>query len=186
MPMQHLIRSLTPADAPAYRALMLDAYTRHPDAFTSSAAERAALPLAWWEARLSDDPAALERVLGAFQAAPSGAALAGVAGLTFEAREKTRHKATLFGMVVPEPLRRAGIGRALVEAVLAEARLRPGVRLVQLTVTEGNRAAQGLYERCGFVAFGTEPLAVAVGDGYVAKVHLWRDLQTRTGRALPD
>ena len=26
---------------------------------------------------------------------------------------------------------------------------------------------------CGFVRFGVEPLAVAGGSGYVAKVHMW-------------
>ena len=169
-----------PGDAPAYRALMLEAYARHPDAFTSSVAERTALPLAWWEARLADGPDTAERVLGAFVAVEPAegvaAALAGVAGLAFETREKVRHKATLFGMFVPERFRHAGIGRTLVDAVLAEARVRPGVRRVLLTVTEGNRAAQALYERGGFVAFGVEPRAVAVGNGFAAKVHMGCDL----------
>jgi hypothetical protein len=61
------IRRLTPTDAPAYRALMLDAYERHPDAFTSSVAERSALPLAWWESRLKLAPLALDVVFGAFR-----------------------------------------------------------------------------------------------------------------------
>ena len=41
-----------------YRALMLEGYERHPDAFTSSAAERAAFPMAWWESRLDVSPLA--------------------------------------------------------------------------------------------------------------------------------
>lgn len=94
-------------------------------------------------------------------------------------RAKARHKATLFGMMVPEAARGRGIGRALVEAALALARARGGVLLVNLTVTEGNAAAQALYERCGFVAFGVEPLAVAVDATFVAKTHMWRDLRTR-------
>lgn len=168
VPMTTVLRRLTPADAPAYRTLMLDAYARHPDAFTSSATERAALPLAWWEARLATGADAAERVVGAFVAET----LVGVAGLSFEAREKVRHKATLFGMVVSPPHRGAGVGQALVEAALTEARGRPGVHRVLLTVTEGNRFAQSLYERCGFVAFGVEPQAVAVAGGYVNKVHM--------------
>ena len=172
VPMPTELRRLVPADAPAYRALMLDAYARHPDAFTSSAAERAVLPLAWWEARLAAGPDAAECVLGAWAAG----ALVGVAGLSFETREKVRHKATLFGMVVTPPQLGQGLGRALVEAALAEARARPHVRRVLLTVTEGNRAAQALYERCGFVAFGVEPQAVAVDGGYVNKVHMACDL----------
>jgi ribosomal protein S18 acetylase RimI-like enzyme len=168
------IRRLVPADAAQYRALMLEAYAQHPAAFTSSAEERGALPLAWWEARLDVAPDASTVVLGAFE----GDRLAGAAGLEFETRAKARHKATLFGMMVPATSRGRGIGQALVEAALALARARAGVLLVNLTVTEGNRPAQALYERCGFVVFGVEPLAVAVGATFVAKTHMWRDLRT--------
>lgn len=151
---------------------MLEAYTAHPDAFTSSAAERAALPPAWWEARLSAEPAPKELVLGAFQAGE----LAGVVGLSFEPREKVRHKATLFGTYVRPWFRGQGVGRQLVLAALEYARMRPGLKVVQLTVTEGNGPAEALYESCGFVRFGVEPLAVVVGSEYVSKVHMWRRL----------
>jgi RimJ/RimL family protein N-acetyltransferase len=166
------VQRLQPGHAAAYRALMLDAYARHPDAFTSSVAERETLPLSWWQARLSPGARTADLVMGGF----AGDSLAGVAGLSFDMREKARHKATLFGMYVPESHRGAGMGRQLVRAALAQARLRPGVRQVLLTVTQGNAAAQALYERCGFVAFGMEPRAVAVGEGFVNKVHMWCDL----------
>lgn len=162
------IRRLTPADVEEYRRRMLDAYDRHPDAFTSTAAERAPLPLSWWERRVSPEPDADERVLGAF----SEQGLVGVAGLSFEKGTKVRHKAKLFGMYVHESHRGQNLGRRLVEAVLAEARQRPEVRVVQLTVTQGNLAAEGLYRRCGFETFGIEPMAMALGDGFVAKVHM--------------
>jgi RimJ/RimL family protein N-acetyltransferase len=167
-----LIRRLLPADVPAYRALMLEAYARHPEAFMSSAAERAALPLAWWEARVKEDPDANEMVFGAFD----GVSLLGVAGLSFETREKARHKATLFGMYVRPEGRKSGTGRALVHAVLTQARRRPGVRLLQLTVTHGNAAAERLYEHCGFVPFGLEPNALMLPGGFHAKLHMWCDL----------
>lgn len=160
---------LTPQHAGAYRSLMLEAYARHPDAFTSSVGERAALPLSWWEARLSEAAAANEIVFGGFV----NGELAGVAGLSFDKREKAQHKATLFGMYVRDRCRKMGLGGQLVDQVMACARSRPGILLVQLTVTEGNHAAQALYERTGFVPFGLEPYAVAVGSGFVAKVHMW-------------
>ena len=171
------VRRLTPAHAVPYRELMLEAYERHPDAFTSSVAERAALPQSWWEARLAEGIEPRDLVLGTFD----GDQLTGVAGLAFETREKARHKATLVGMYVPTRYRQAGIGRRLVDAVLDHARSRTGVRVVQLTVTDGNAAAQSLYERCGFVAFGIEPLAVAVGARFVSKVHMWCDLRVERG-----
>ncbi len=155
-----------------YRALMLQAYAAHPEAFTSSAQERERLPLGWWEQRLATGDAANEWVLGAWDRA----ALLGVAGLTFHTRDKLRHKCGLFGMVVSETHRGHGLGSALVDAALAAARTRPGVMLMQLTVTHSNEPACRLYRRHGFIEFGVEPRAVAVSDGFVDKVHMWRAL----------
>lgn len=107
-------------------------------------------------------------MLGAFE----GGVLLGVAGLRFETREKTRHKATLFGMVVREDARGRGVGRNLVRSVLDRAREHPGTEIVQLTVTEGNEQARRLYESCGFVPFGVEPHALRVQGGYRAKIHM--------------
>lgn len=166
------IRQLVTADAPAYREVMLEGYAAHPEAFTSTATERAALPLAWWLKRLGEEPSAEAQVFGAIDAGT----IVGVAGLRFETQEKIRHKATLFGMYVPAPRRGQGIGRRLVMHVLAHAARRPDLRLVQLTVSEGNRAAEALYQHCSFVRFGVEPLAMAVAGGFVAKVHMWREL----------
>jgi ribosomal protein S18 acetylase RimI-like enzyme len=164
------IQRLSPQHAMQYRALMLEAYGLHPEAFTSSVAERAAMPLAWWESRLTSD---LDLVLGAFE----GDNLVGIVGLAFEPREKARHKATLFGMYVSAGFRHGGLGYQLVQAALAEARVRDGLKLIQLTVTTGNDAAFALYQHCGFVQFGLEPLAVRVGEEYLDKIHMWRELE---------
>ena len=164
------IRDLVASDAQAYRALMLQAYGVYPQAFTSSVAERAAMPMSWWEKRLESP---LDRVIGGFE----GEELAGIVGLAFEPREKARHKVTLFGMYVAEAFQLRGLGRRLVEAALVEARKHPGVKLVQLTVTAGNEAAFALYQRCGFIQYGLEPLAVRVGVDYFDKIHMWRELQ---------
>lgn len=148
---------------------MLEAYGVYPQAFTSSVAERAAMPLSWWEKRLESR---LDRLLGAFD----GEALAGIVGLAFEPREKARHKVTLFGMYVNASHQQQGLGRRLVEAALEEARQQPRLKLIQLTVTAGNHAAIALYQRCGFIQYGLEPLAVRVGVEYFDKIHMWREL----------
>lgn len=172
------VRRLSADDAPTYRSLMLVAYAQHPDAFTSTVAERAAQPLAWWQARLAAGADANDVVFGAFV----DDELVGAAGLSFETRDKTRHKATLFGMYVPAGFRGRGVGRRLAEAVLDHAGAR-GTRVVQLTVTDGNDGARKLYERCGFVAFGVEPMAMALGPVWHAKVHMWCDVAARAASA---
>jgi len=163
------IERLDASHALAYRELMLEAYDLHPQAFTSSVRERAALPLSWWESRLAGK---LDVVFGAFDEGR----LAGIVGLAFEPREKARHKVTLFGMYVSPRLRQRGLGRQLVQAALAEAHRHEGLRLIKLTVTAGNDAAIELYRRCGFVQFGLEPMAVRVGEDYFDKIHMWREI----------
>lgn len=163
------VRRLAPDDAPAYRTLMLDAYRDHPDAFTSSAEERAAQPAGWWAWRLAPGDAVSQRVFGAFDEG----ALVGAAGWSRGDRAKVAHRAELFGMAVFAAARRRGAGRALVEAVLADARS-AGALTMTLTVTDGNGAAERLYAHCGFVRIGVEPMAVRVGEGFVAKASMWR------------
>lgn len=166
------VRRLLPADAAAYRALMLEAYQLHPSAFTTEPAERTLLPMQWWAARLSDAPSAEQVVFGAFAAGK----LVGTVGIEFNCRAKTRHKAHLFAMYVAAAQRRSGLGQVLLQTALAEAGQRDHVELVQLTVSDGNPAAQQLYERCGFQVFGVEPFALKLATGYVSKVHMWREL----------
>jgi ribosomal-protein-alanine N-acetyltransferase len=61
--------------------------------------------------------------------------------------------------VVPHA-RRRGVGRALVEALLADA----GARRAHLEVRASNRAAIALYERTGFVAAGVRKRYYADGE----------------------
>ncbi len=163
------IRRLAPAEAAEYRQLMLAGYAEAADAFTVTVAERDALPLEWWAARLAEVVDAPEQVFGAMVAGR----LVGVVGLRYETRVRTQHKATLFGLYLSLPHRRQGLARRLVLAALAAARQRPGTLLVQLTATDSNQAARRLYESCGFKVFGEEPMAVAVESGFLGKTHLW-------------
>ena len=65
-------------------------------------------------------------------------ALAGVVGLAREAREKNRHKASVFGMYVAAEFGRRGIGRALLRHVIAVAKREVGLEQLVLTVTQTN------------------------------------------------
>jgi len=162
------IRQLTSADATAYQELRLFGLQESPSAFGSSYAAEVDRPLHVVVARL-DDPR--NHVFGAF--AHEGA-LTGIVTLRREPQGKTYHKAYVYGTYVRPEYRRQGTGRALLEAVIARAR-EVGLRQIQLSVTQANRAAVLLYESCGFVRYGLERDAFQVGDACydVAHMVLW-------------
>ncbi len=155
------------ADVLPYRALMLQAYGLAADAFTSTVDERAAQPLAWWEKRIAS-PDGLSQCYGAFDADD----LVGTVALEYSPRAKTQHSAWVIGMYVKAEARRRGAGLLLMQAAIAAANTRPNLCQLRLTVTEGNHAALQLYERVGFVAWGTEPMAIKTSTGFKAKVHM--------------
>lgn len=160
---------LTAAHVTQYRQLMLEAYALAADAFTSTPEERSAEPESWWIARIAD-PRGMSAAFGAFD----GDELIGTVALEFSSKPKTRHKAHVIGMYVSPRARGTGAGRALLDAVIDYAERREGTSVLNLTVTEGNDAAIGLYRSAGFEAFGTEPMAILTPSGFKAKVHMWR------------
>lgn len=164
------IRRLGPDDAPSYRALRIRALWEFPEAFTSSYQEDEKQPMQAWELRLSGEHAMF---WGAFE----GEALCGMVGLERETRAKNRHKATVVGMYVSQEYFGTGMGRALIDAVLAHAR-GAGLELLVLTVTEGNSVATNFYEAAGFRSFGIEPRAVKVDGRAYAKNHMYLELTT--------
>lgn len=161
------ISTLTSADAPAYRELMLEAYEQAPDAFTTTAAERRDEPESWWNKRIGS-PEGLATAFGAWQANT----LVGTVALEYSAKPKTRHSALVIGMYVQPSQRGIGIGLALVKAAVATAASRPEILALTLTLTEGNDPALRLYKSVGFVVWGTQPHAIRTESGLKGKVHM--------------
>lgn len=166
------VQRLVASDVESYRELMLHAYAAAPDAFTSTPEERSAEPDSFWLARIAD-PRGLSLTFGAFH----DGRLVGAVVAAFSAKPKTSHKARLVGTFVRESCRGLGAGGELVRAALDAAKARPEVRVMTLTVTEGNEPAVRLYERHGFRQFGVEPMAIATPEGYKSKVHMWLPLR---------
>jgi len=97
------------------------------------------------ERGFSGDGAMLRPVYGRL----GGAVRAGL--LTLLRRDPDAAWLLLEGLCVAEPARGQGVGAALVEAVMEEARVRH-LHGVRLDVVDGNARARALYERLGFVA----------------------------------
>jgi ribosomal protein S18 acetylase RimI-like enzyme len=167
------IRRLTPADAPAYWPLRMRALREHADAFTSSFEEESLRPLSYAEARLG--PKSSSQFWGAFV----NDALIGMVGLDFEQRVKNQHKGTVIGMYVAPEFAGHGVGRALLDALLAAARAQ-GLEMLILTVTHGSVGAEKLYASFGFQSFGIEPNAIKVAGKLFAKNHMFLSLSPTT------
>lgn len=153
------VRRLMPADAGLFREIRLEALQQAPEAFGSTFEQEGSQSLARFEEVLAQAD-----VFGAFRDAD----LIGMAGFRGHTGAKQAHKGSLWGMYVRASARGTGVARPLVEAVLAHARDR--VELVQLTVVKENEAAQRLYRRCGFVAYGLEVHALKHGGRYYDEV----------------
>ncbi len=78
----------------------------------------------------------------------------GVEGLAgYLVRWSVAGEVHLLDLAVAPSRRRRGVGRALLESLLAEAR-RQGARRIELEVAAANRAARALYGRSGFEVVG--------------------------------
>jgi GNAT superfamily N-acetyltransferase len=162
------IRELVAIDAPAFRALRLEALHSAPTAFGASYED--------WKDRTDADFAQMivNAVPGAVFGAFDGETLVGMAGLRVEAGLKVRHKGFMWGVYVRESHRGQGGARALAEAVIAKAR---GVVLVlQSGVVTDNIRAATLYADLGFETSGIEKKALLVDGVFYDEAHIAIDL----------
>lgn len=168
------IRSLAPADAAAYRALMLQALEEFPASFGVSREEVLAQGVEEFAAKLRGLDRCGELALGAFE---TGGTLVGVVVLRRMSLLKMRHRAVVGRMFVARAMQGAGLGRRLMEAVIGAARATPGIEQLSLVVDQQNASALRLYASLGFVPFGVEPREIKVDGQYHDSVHMWLRLE---------
>jgi GNAT superfamily N-acetyltransferase len=155
------IRTTSAADAQQLRDLRLEALRLHPVAFTADLAESEAQPPSFWAERARAGAGGDGRQ--ALFVADLDDALTGMAGIHLQPnRPKLAHSATIWGVYVRAAARRRGVGQRLVAACCDWARAN-GLRVVKLAAVNDGPAKR-CYERCGFVTYGVDPMAVHV-DG---------------------
>ncbi len=163
-----VIRALGAADLAEYKRLRDEMLAAHPEAFASDAAAEAQKVPGDYRLRLGlDRDDGGQFVLGAW----SGRRLVGAIGCERDERLKVRHIGHVIGMMVRPAVRSRGVGGQLLVACIDLAR-QAGLEMLTLTVTAGNASAVGLYERHGFVAYGTLRRAIKVGSDYHDKLHM--------------
>jgi ribosomal protein S18 acetylase RimI-like enzyme len=144
------IRRLGPTDAALWREIRLGALRTAPEAFGQTFEHASSQPFEHFERAVSGSHPIF--------AADITGVLVGSAGFYVMDGPKVSHRGVLWGMFVDPEHRKAGIGKALIGAVIGYARGR--VDQVHLTVVAENVDAYRLYHRMGFQANGVEPSAL--------------------------
>ena len=147
------IRKLTEQDLDAYWDLRLRALKDNPEAFGATYEETVARgkEAMLWRLSQADD----SFTLGAFDE--------GMVGTVRFHREdglKEKHKGYVFGMYVAPEVRGRGIGKALMQELIAQARTLEGLEQLELGVVTSNDVAHNLYRSLGFEEYGIEPHAL--------------------------
>jgi len=154
-----LVRKLTIDDLDAVWMLRLQALTDNPEAFGSTYAETLARGKEVFRERLAQGDNVF--FLGAFDET-----LIGIVGFFREEGLKNRHKGYVVSMFVLPEKRGYGVGKALMQELIVQARQISGLEQLYLAVVTTNRAAILLYQSLGFMVYGTEPRALKAGEQY--------------------
>jgi len=136
-----LVRETVMADWQALRDIRLEALRDAPDAFGSTYADQVKFTEADWRRRIARGGGFFAFVPEISASEPVGL----IGGYTEEPGV-----VELVSMFVSPRARGHGVGEALIDAVTGWARER-GATSVHLWVTETNKHARRLYERCGFI-----------------------------------
>jgi GNAT superfamily N-acetyltransferase len=161
-----MVREVVAADWRALRDIRLEALREAPDAFGSTFAREAAFGEADWQRRISSGGNFLGYLPEASASEP-----AGLIGGYHEDPDAVE----LVSMYVRPLARGRGMGEALIATVIDWATARNAAS-VHLWVTETNKPARLLYERCGFSLTGERqplPSNPSLGEvGMARRLHL--------------
>jgi RimJ/RimL family protein N-acetyltransferase len=144
------VRRIAPDQAQVLRAVRLAALADTPSAFGSTLARELDFDDSEWEQRALHSASGVRRCT--FLAWHGDGRVVGVVG-GYRLDPDGPSDVDLVSMWTDPSVRRAGVGRLLIDAVIDWART-SGAQRVELWVTRGNEPAQRLYESMGFTETG--------------------------------
>ena len=163
------MRILTEVDTEAYWKLRLRALKEEPQSFGGSYEEAVKIPLAEITPKLKSSQDSF--IVGAF--CPY---LVGLVGCYRRSGLKLQHKGNIWGMYVAPEFRGKGLGKALMEKLIAHASTLPHLESLLLSVVTTNKVAQDLYLSLGFTTYGIERKILKIADRYFDEELMTRDL----------
>ena len=164
------VRRLGVEDAASFMSVRREALEADPLAFSASVEDDFALDPDFVHRAFKNERE--QAVFGYFE----DGRLRGIVGLVRASKLKQRHAATVWGMYVSATARRRGVGRALLDAAVAQARAW-GVEQVQLSVTDAAPEAKRMYEAAGFKSWGHQPRTLGWQGRFVDESHMVLDLR---------
>ncbi|HEX2579025.1 MAG TPA: GNAT family N-acetyltransferase [Rhabdochlamydiaceae bacterium] len=98
----------------------------------------------------------------------------GMSTLYLQPYQKFAHQC-LFAIIIDEKHRNKGIGKMLMEHMISAAKNQFKIEILHLEVYQGNPAMR-LYERLGFKEFGRQPKFIKLGEEYLDKIMMQKEL----------
>ncbi len=153
-----IIRKLNITDIKEYKQIRLEMLKKAPTSFGSSFEEESLFSDSMWENRLTKEDI---NVIGAFDNGLIGVVLA-----VTNPRKKLKHLAHINSMFVRTSFRQSGVGNKLIKAAI-KLLTEKDIEVVNLSVVTDNLSAIKLYERNGFIIYGTESNGIKYNNEYI-------------------
>jgi len=137
-----------------YKQLRLESIQESPQSFLDTVVETEALPDLDWQRKMEN----------MFFAVTDDDRIVGMIGCYREDKSKLHHIGNVVSFYVTPSFQGQGIGKALLNTVIAHAKSLNGLKKLQLGVITTQKAAQKLYETTGFQKVGEAKMSVCVDE----------------------
>jgi ribosomal protein S18 acetylase RimI-like enzyme len=155
------VRKLIKHDADHYRQIRLEALSNDPDSFGTMHDEEAIRTIDKFGEKIPPvDNNSF--ILGCYEDED----LIGIVAFHQESRSKLRHKAYIRSMYVQPEYRKKGIGKLLLNDLIARAKAIKEIEILLLDVVTNNLPAKQLYLSFGFQIYGIEKMAYKLNHQY--------------------
>lgn len=157
-----ILKKLKPEEWSEYKKIRLESLEKEPTAFAMSFEEEADRADEIWAEKLGGSDSLLNYKIFAYD----GDEIVGMAGIFQNEKTKLKHISNIFGVYLRESYRGRGIGKAMLEIMIKEAKKAPDVSKISLSVNTEQIPAVRSYEKAGFKIAGKVEKEMKVGNKY--------------------